>query len=135
MKTPIFNAEAVAQHITLWLKNYAESAGVKGFVIGISGGIDSAVTSTLCALTGLPTLCIEMPIHQAESQVSRGREHLAFLQAKFSNVRTTKADLTETFDVFQKALPKEDQDSDTLRLTLANTRARLRMTTLYYFAE
>lgn len=134
MKTPIFNAEAVAQHITLWLKNYAESAGVKGFVIGISGGIDSAVTSTLCALTGLPTLCIEMPIHQAESQVSRGREHLAFLQAKFSNVRTTKADLTETFDVFQKALPQEDQDSDTLRLTLANTRARLRMTTLYYFA-
>lgn len=134
MKTPIFNAAAVAEHITNWLKTYAEEAGVQGFVIGISGGIDSAVTSTLCAMTGLPTLCIEMPIHQAESQVSRGREQLNFLQNHFKNVQIALADLTESFDVFQRAMPTEMVESDTLRLTLANTRARLRMTTLYYFA-
>ncbi|MCP1994967.1 NAD(+) synthase [Flavobacterium sp. HSC-61S13] len=134
MKTPIFNAKAVTEHIVLWLKNYAEEAGVKGFVIGISGGIDSAVTSTLCAMTGLPTLCIEMPIHQAPSQVSRGQEQLNFLKNNFKNTHTALADLTETFDLFQKAVPQENASTETLRLTLANTRARLRMTTLYYFA-
>lgn len=134
MKTPIFNAKAVTEHITLWLKNYAEEAGVQGFVIGISGGIDSAVTSTLCAMTGLPTLCIEMPIHQALSQVSRGKEQLDFLENNFQNVHRDLADLSETFDLFQKAVPQENVTTETLRLTLANTRARLRMTTLYYFA-
>ncbi|WP_430615013.1 NAD(+) synthase [Flavobacterium sp. JP2137] len=136
MKTPTFNAAAISEHIIDWLKNYAEQAGVRGFVIGISGGIDSAVTSTLCARTGLPTLCLEMPIHQAESQVSRGREHLEFLKAQFPNVQTDLADLTATFEVFQQALPAaaSPADDDVWRLTLANTRARLRMTTLYYFA-
>jgi len=65
------NAKNVTEHIINWLKDYAENAGVKGFVIGVSGGIDSALTSTLCAETGLKTLCVEMPIHQAESQENR----------------------------------------------------------------
>ena len=68
------NTERVANHIVNWLKEYAEKANVKGFVIGVSGGIDSAVTSTLCAKTGLQTLCVEMPIHQAESQVTRAKK-------------------------------------------------------------
>src|SRR5690606_3994705 len=55
----------VIQHIADWLRGYCEGAGQRGFVIGVSGGIDSAVTSVLCARTGLPTLCVEMPIHQA----------------------------------------------------------------------
>ena len=63
--------EKVVQHIVNWLKEYAISAKMNGFVIGISGGIDSAVTSTLCAKTGLDLLCLEMPIHQEISQVSR----------------------------------------------------------------
>ncbi|WCM43405.1 NAD(+) synthase [Flavobacterium sp. CBA20B-1] len=127
------NSEKIVNHIVQWLKNYAETAKVKGFVVGISGGIDSALVSTLCAKTGLPTLCVEMPIHQAASQVSRGKEHIAFLKDLYPNVRDTVADLTPTFDLMSDNLPKTE--NQTLQnLTLANTRARLRMTTLYYFA-
>jgi len=128
-----FNSEKVNQHIVKWLKEYAENAGVNGFVIGISGGVDSAVTSTLCAQTGFKTLCVEMPIHQAESQVSRGREHIEQLMQRFPNVSRAEADLTPVFESFKKQLP-ESNDEAKYNLTLANTRARLRMTTLYYYA-
>ena len=70
------NTKKVATHIVDWLENYAKTGKLNGFVIGVSGGIDSAVTSTLCAKTGLPTLCLEMPIHQAESHVSRAQEDI-----------------------------------------------------------
>lgn len=123
----------VAEHITNWLKNYAENAKVKGFVVGVSGGIDSAVTSTLCASTGLPTLCVEMPIHQAQSQVTRAQEHISQLKERFSNVTDTRVNLTSTFEDFKTVTP-EVETSAQLDLALANTRARLRMTTLYYFA-
>jgi len=66
-----------------WLKTYAENAKVNGFVVGISGGVDSAVTSSLCAQTGMSVLCVEMPIHQAESHVSRAREHIEQLKNVF----------------------------------------------------
>ncbi len=72
--------ENVTKHIINWLKNYATNAGVKGFVIGVSGGIDSAVSSTLCAETGFPILCLEMPIHQGENQVNRAQEHIEQLK-------------------------------------------------------
>lgn len=127
------NSEKIVNHIVQWLKTYAENAKVKGFVVGISGGIDSALVSTLCAKTGLPTLCVEMPIHQAPSQVSRGQEHIQFLKDTYKNVNSTIADLTTTFDLMTNTLPKVD-DVAVLNLTLANTRARLRMTTLYYYA-
>ena len=78
--------EKVIDHIVSWLKDYATKAGVNGFVIGISGGIDSAVTSILCAKTGFPVLCIEMPIHQNKQQVERGRNHIKWLKIKFENV-------------------------------------------------
>lgn len=127
------NSEKIAGYIVNWLKTYVMNAKVKGFVVGISGGIDSALVSTLCAETGLPTLCVEMPIHQAESQVSRARSHIAFLKEKYGNVSSMKADLTPAFDLLTQTLPEID-DTALLHLTLANTRARLRMTTLYYFA-
>lgn len=127
------NSEKIVNHIVQWLKDYAEKARVKGFVLGISGGIDSALVSTLCAKTGLPTLCVEMPIHQAESQVSRAKEHIAFLKQNHHNVNSVVADLTETFDLLSRNLPSTDNEY-LMNLTLANTRARLRMTTLYYFA-
>lgn len=127
------NTEAVTNHIVNWLKDYAQSARINGYVIGISGGIDSAVTSTLCAMTGLPLVCVEMPIHQDPSQVSRAKEHIAFLKDKFSNVTSAVADLTSTFETLKEAVPTSD-DEAILNLTLANTRARLRMTTLYYYA-
>ncbi|HKJ49195.1 MAG TPA: hypothetical protein VJ973_08905, partial [Christiangramia sp.] len=67
--------EKVADHIINWLKEYATRANMNGFVVGVSGGIDSAVTSTLCAKTGMPTLCLEMPIHQDKNQITRARKH------------------------------------------------------------
>ena len=127
------NAERVSEHIVNWLKNYALTAKVNGFVVGISGGIDSAVTSTLCAKTGLKTICVEMPIHQAESQVSRGLEHITNLKATYSDVSSIKIDLTSTFEDFKNQTPQTENET-TLNLALANTRARLRMTALYYIA-
>ncbi len=125
--------ENVINHIVDWLKDYATNARVKGFVVGISGGIDSAVTSTLCAKTGLDVLCIEMPIHQAESHVSRAQEHIAQLKKHYSNVQDTKTDLTPVFDEFTTEVSLEGKE-DIVNMALANTRARLRMTTLYYHA-
>jgi len=125
--------EKVVDHIVNWLKDYATNAKVNGFVIGISGGIDSAVTSTLCAKTGLQVLCIEMPIHQAASHVSRGQEHIAQLKARFPNVSDIKVDLTPVFEEFKTEVSLEGKQT-TVDMALANTRARLRMTTLYYHA-
>ncbi|MDD5151063.1 MAG: NAD(+) synthase [Flavobacterium sp.] len=132
-KKSTIQVEKVNTHIVNWLKTYAENAKVNGFVVGISGGVDSAVTSTLCAQTGLPTLCVEMPIHQAASHVSRGREHIEQLKKRFSNVTNIEADLTSVFETFKTVVPI-DADIAKVNLSLANSRARLRMTTLYYFA-
>lgn len=115
------NTNAVIDHITNWLKSYCERAGQKGFVVGVSGGIDSAVTSALCARTGLPTLCVEMPIHQAQSQVTRALEHVAALQRMHSNVSLERIDLTPAFDTLERTLP-DSPNADAHQLALANTR-------------
>jgi len=127
------NAQKVSEYIINWLKEYATNANVNGFVVGVSGGIDSALTSTLCAKTGLKTLCVEMPIHQAASQVSRAEEHITQLKTRFDNVSEVRVDLTATFDNFKSEVPVID-DQAKVDLSLANTRARLRMTSLYYLA-
>ncbi len=127
------HTEKVIDHIVNWLKDYATKAGVNGFVVGVSGGIDSAVTSTLCAKTGLSTLCIEMPIHQAASHVSRAQEHIARLKKRFKNVTDTRVDLTPVFDEMTRQVSITG-DADRDELAWANTRARLRMSTLYYHA-
>lgn len=126
-------AEKVTDHIVNWLKEYAKKSNVKGFVIGISGGIDSAVTSTLCAKTGFPLLCLEMPIHQSESQVNRALDHIKWLQDNFENVSMNQVNLTPVFDSLIESLPQVDNEESRF-MALANTRARLRMTSLYYFA-
>ena len=127
------HTEKVVDHIVNWLKDYATNAKVKGFVVGISGGIDSATTSTLCAKTGLDVLCIEMPIHQAPSHVSRAQEHIAQLKKRFPNVKDTRVDLTPVFEEFKTEVSL-DGNHTTVDMALANTRARMRMTTLYYHA-
>ena len=132
-KKSTIQTEKVNAHIVEWLKNYANNAKVNGFVIGISGGVDSAVTSTLCAQTGLKVLCVEMPIHQAPNQVLRGREHIDQLQKRFPNVSSVETDLTATFEAFKNAVPKTDDEAK-VNLSFANTRARIRMTSLYYLA-
>lgn len=125
--------EKVIDHIVKWLKEYALNAKCKGFVIGVSGGIDSAVTSTLCAKTGLDLLCLEMPIHQGKNQVTRADRHIDWLMEKFSNVSRQAVDLTPVFDSLVDSFPKVENEEERF-MSLANTRARLRMTSLYYFA-
>lgn len=121
----------IIDFIVNWLNDYANNVGIKGFVIGVSGGIDSAITSTLCAQTAKQVICLNMPIHQAKSQFDRSNEHIDWLKTNFLNVTNYTVDLTQTFDTICKDLPKSIQDE----LTMANVRARLRMTTLYSFAS
>ena len=125
--------DKVVDHIVNWLKDYATNAKINGFVIGVSGGIDSAVTSTLCAKTGLNVMCVEMPIHQAKNQVTRALRHIDWLKSNYKNVSMTQVNLTPVFDSLIEVLPKVNDENERF-MSLANTRARLRMTTLYYFA-
>ncbi|MBM3448018.1 MAG: NAD(+) synthase [Bacteroidetes bacterium] len=127
------NTKKVIDHIVDWLQRYANETKSKGFVVGVSGGIDSALTSTLCAKTGYPTLLVEMPIHQSPNQVSRAQNHMARLEKEFKHVSKQRVDLTSTFDLMLSHLPESDNEHS-LQLTRANTRSRLRMTTLYYLA-
>ena len=128
-----FPVEKINLQIVNWLKDYAKTANMKGFVVGISGGIDSAVTSTLCAQTGLKLLCVEMPIHQDPSHVKRAKEHIDQLKQRYENVSNIVIDLTHLFDTFKNDMPVH-VDAVKMNLSLANSRARLRMTTLYYLA-
>ena len=120
-------------HIVKWLRNYCKTSGMRGFVVGVSGGIDSALTSALCAMTGMPTLLVEMPIHQAQSHVTRAQQHMNLLEQRFEHVSKTRVELTSSFDTWVDSLPSSDNNA-LYNLSLANSRARLRMTTLYYFA-
>lgn len=126
--------QEVIDYIVAWLTEYSERSRTGGFVIGVSGGIDSALTSTLCALTGRKTYVLEMPIHQAASQVTRAQEHIAWLKHKFPNVSDARVDLTPAHDLFMMSMKLLTEDSHTQHLAIANTRSRLRMTTLYYYA-
>ena len=123
--------KAVIDYIVAWLTDYCEKAGMNGFVIGISGGVDSAVTSTLCAKTGKELVALKMPIHQRESQTTLADRHIDWLMGHFSAVRTNNLDLSPAYDSFRRILPENVQDE----LVLANTQSRLRMITLYAFAS
>lgn len=127
--------QAVVRHIVDWLKNYAESARAKGFVVGVSGGIDSAVVSTLAAETGLNVLLIEMPIRQKTDQVNRAREHMDNLQQRYTNVTAISVDLTPTFNTFAETVEVDESAFPNKQLALANARSRLRMVTLYYYGQ
>ena len=120
----------LADDITAWIANYAESNGISTLVIGVSGGIDSAVTSTLSAKTGLTTIVLNMPIHQDRKQNELSNKHISWLESNFDNVEGRLVDLTGTYDSFTDEMNEHDLSS----LSLANSRARLRMTTLYAIA-
>jgi NAD+ synthase len=123
-------AKEINEHIVSWLNDYSEKSRTAGFVIGISGGIDSAVTSTLCALTGKRVIALNMPIRQFKNEFDRSTEHIEWLKKNFSNVESATVDLTPLLETLEKTFDAEVQDF----LTMANTRARLRMTTLYAYA-
>jgi len=117
-------------NITDWMADYMKSSGMNVFVVGVSGGIDSAVVSTLAAETNYNVFALGMPIHQKPEQESLSDAHLKWLSEKYVNVEAVKIDLTNTFDTFTNDLERYATDKH----ALANTRSRLRMVTLYQFA-
>lgn len=119
------NDNDIVKQIVQWLIEYP------GYVVGVSGGVDSALVSTLCAKTNKPTILVSMPILQPQSHLDRAHKHIDWLKYNFSNVISYEVDLTEVYETFKRSLPK-DAISD---LALVNDRSRLRMTTLYNFAN
>jgi NAD+ synthase len=122
--------QKIIDHIVKWLKTYVEKAGVEGFVVGVSGGVDSAFTSVLCALTEKKVMLVNIPILQQNNQLKRANDHIEWLKNRFANVTDLEVDLTDVFNSVKKTYPLDIQDE----LTMANVRSRLRMTTLYAIA-
>lgn len=127
--------QKIIDGIVTWLKEYAQKARVNGYVVGVSGGVDSGVVSTLCAMTGLKTLLIEMPIRQKVDQVDRAQDHMADLKSRFPNVETMSVNLTPAFEELYKTFDVHDDEFPNEKLAFANTRSRLRMLTLYYYGQ
>ena len=120
-----------AQFISNWIKNYVEEmpSKAKSLIIGVSGGIDSSVSSTLSAMTGLKTIVLSMPIKQKSSQHDLSLKHQEWLVKNFKNVETYTVNLDQLFEKFENSLSSFDSE-----LGMSNSRARLRMTTLYQVA-
>ena len=117
--------------ISNWIKNYVNAMPNKAesLVIGISGGIDSSVSSTLSAMTGLKTIVVSMPIKQKKTQHDLSLKHQQWLIKNFKNVEVHTLELDKLFETFKSSLSKFDNEHG-----MANSRARLRMTTLYQVA-
>jgi NAD+ synthase len=115
--------------IVEWLQDKVHESGTEGYVVGVSGGIDSALTSTLCALTGHKVIVVGLPIHQPATHIHRSEAHMEWLENNFSNVSQKTVDLTYLYEAFR------DLDMDTSDLALVNTRSRLRMVALYSLAN
>ena len=120
-----------AQFISNWIKDYVEKMPSKAqsLIIGISGGIDSSVSSTLSAMTGIKTIVLSMPIKQKSSQHDLSLKHQEWLVKNFNNVEAHTLNLDKLFETFEGTLSNFDSE-----LGMANSRARIRMTTLYQVA-
>jgi len=125
------NSSEKVKYISKWIKSYIDQmpSPAQSLVIGISGGIDSSVSSTLSAMTGLKTIVLTMPIKQKENQHDLSLRHQEWLINKFKNVEAHTISLDELFKTFSSALNNFDNEHG-----FANSRARLRMTTLYQVA-
>ena len=126
------NNKKVIDHIVHWIKTYVESepSNIKSLVIGVSGGIDSALTSTLCAMTNIKTILVKIPLNS--NDISLSRAHCKALQEKYNNVEVYEIDLSSTFQLFEIACTKNKYDD---QLGFANSKSRLRMTLLYQIAQ
>ena len=120
--------EKVSRHIVDWLNSYCDKSGLNGFVVGVSGGIDSAVSSILCAETKKPVILLNMPIRQNLTELSLSQSHIDNLKERYPNVQSHEVELTSVFETFEKSMPFP---IDSNQLSMANSRARLRMMTLY----
>ena len=124
--------KAVVEHITNWLNAYLEKCGQAGFVVGVSGGVDSALTATLCAKSGKSTILVNMPIRQSTQEYNRASEQIKALESLYENVEVLEVPLSETFSSFESSLPNQIFSNP---LAMANSRSRLRMMTLYAIAQ
>ena len=126
------NSDKKITYISNWIKDYAISLPFNppSLIIGVSGGIDSAVTSTLCAKTGLKTIAVSMPIKQNQSQHDLSLRHLKWLDDSFDNVEIMTIELDEVFKSFELTMTNFNN-----KLAFANSRSRLRMVTLYQIAQ
>ena len=115
--------------IVKWISDYTDNSQLDSYIVGVSGGIDSAVTSTLCALTGKKTILVSLPIHQNKFHLKRAQNHIENLKSRFENVESLEIDLSNVLDSFLKKF------SDNEKLSEANTRSRFRMLTLYHIAS
>ena len=122
------NWRNVAEDISEWIGDYANKNGIEALVVGVSGGVDSAVTSTLSAMTGIDTIVLNMPIHQDRGQIDLSDRHIEWLKSKWGNVSGEVLELSSTYDEFCSEMEGLSE------LSQANSRARLRMTTLYAIA-
>lgn len=125
------NCKAVAKHIINWMNDFLEQSHQEGFVLGVSGGVDSGLVSTLCAMTTKSTILLSLPIHQESTQLERALEHIKYLKSNFINVGSFEVDLTQVFENMGNAFQKSVNDDP---LAMANLRARLRMSTIYAYA-
>ena len=96
--------DSIKNKIISWLKKYSKESGITTFVVGVSGGVDSALTSTLCAETGIDTIVVSMPIHQQESQLTRAHNHVDWLLSRYDNISYVEKNLTSVFDSFRELL-------------------------------
>ena len=124
----IIDYKNLSEEIQNWITNYVNNHNIKTLVIGVSGGIDSAVVSTLCAKTGIPTIAVGMPLNSKPENTRLSNLQLDFLSKL--NVKTFEYDLTKTFNSFECLMP-EFFNSD---LSIANSKSRMRMMTLYHIA-
>lgn len=124
--------EAVSDYISNWLREYVKESGQRGYVVGVSGGIDSAVTSLLCARSGVPTTCLTMPIHQNRTEYINAKNHIEYLNRTYGSL-ALEVDLTIVFDVFLDKI-KQPFSRQQTSLASANSRSRFRMLTLYHYA-
>ena len=121
-------------YISEWIKNYVDAMKkpAQSLIVGVSGGIDSALTSTLCSMTGIKTIAISMPISTNQNPSNLGSIHGEWLKEKFKNTTYINIDLTDTYKMFHSKLSDREQSSE---LGFANSKARLRMMTLYQVAS
>ena len=123
--------EDLTKDIVRWISDYYWMYNIKAFVVGVSGGIDSAVVSTLCAKTGLPTYVLTMPLHSKEENTELSNAHAKALEVKYPNVKVVDVDLTKTYESFMAWMDNTFIGND---LANANTKSRLRMVSLYQVA-
>ena len=125
------SVEELSNNIEKWLIDYLDSSGLECFIVGVSGGVDSALVSTLCARTGKPTYVFNIPIRSTDSNTGLSTQQCSWLESTYSNVKGELVDLTETYNVYRSDMLGRLEDNG---LAYANTKSRLRMILLYHYA-